>query len=57
MILSEEVRAYTNRIDVAYMAEDILIEMGFIERDLHCIPLPKFIVDGFTNGHAHVIIR
>lgn len=34
--LANEVRAFDNRIDVAYLAEyNLLDEMGFIERDLH----------------------
>ena len=35
--LAENLKAYENRADVAYIAEVILIEMQYIERDPHSI--------------------
>ena len=36
-ILANEVKAYENRSDVAYIAEAVLVEKGFIERDPYTI--------------------
>lgn len=36
--LADRLRAYDNRVDVAYLAEETLLdERGFIERDMHSI--------------------